>query len=48
MRSVMAADVLMGNDADCLNWIKKYREPVAEGEVGARGRRATRRRRPAN
>lgn len=48
MRSVMAANVLMGNDADCLNWIKKYREPVAEGEVGARGRRATRRRRPAN
>ena len=45
MRAVMAADVLMGNDADCGNWIKKYREPTAAGEAGARGRRPTRRRR---
>ena len=45
MRSVMAADVLMGNDADCLNWIKKYREAPAESEAGARGRRVTKRRR---
>jgi len=45
MRSVMAADVLMGNDQDCLHWIQKYREPAAEGSEGARGRRATRRRR---
>ncbi len=45
MRSVMAADVLMGNDQDCLSWIRKYREPAAEGEAGARGRRQTRRRR---
>jgi len=45
MRSVMAADVLMGNDQDCLNWIQKYREPAAEGSEGARGRRQTRRRR---
>jgi len=45
MRSVMAADVLMGNDQDCLHWIKKYREPAAEGSEGARGRRPTRRRR---
>ncbi len=44
MRSIMAADVLMGNDKDCLNWIRKYREPAAEGE-GARGRRPSRRRR---
>jgi len=47
MRSVMAADVLMGNDQDCLNWIQKYREPAAEGTEGARGRRQTRRRRKA-
>lgn len=46
MRSVMAADVLMGNDADCLRWIKKYRNPAPEGEA-ARGRRPTRRR-PSN
>jgi len=45
MRSVMAADVLMGNDPDCLNWIRKYREPAAEGSEGARGRRQTKRRR---
>ncbi|MBX2879246.1 MAG: dihydropteroate synthase [Granulosicoccus sp.] len=46
MRAVMAADVLMGNDADCLNWIKKYRNPAPEGDA-ARGRRPTRRRRSA-
>lgn len=45
MRSVMAADVLMGNDADCLNWIRKHRAPVAEGEGATRGRRSSRRRR---
>ena len=41
-RSIMAADVLMGNDKDCLGWIQKYREPAADGET--RGRRRTRRR----
>jgi 5-methyltetrahydrofolate--homocysteine methyltransferase len=45
MQSVMAADVLMGNDPDCLAWIQKYREPAAEGSDAARGRRQTRRRR---
>jgi len=44
MRSVLAADVLMGNDADCLNWIDKYRETPVTGE-GARGRRPSKRRR---
>jgi len=24
--------VMMGNDPHCFNWIKKYREPAAEGE----------------
>jgi len=43
MRSVMAADVLMGNDQDCLSWIRKYRAPAAEGE--GRSRRTSRRRR---
>ena len=47
MRAVMAADVLMGNDADCLAWIRKYRQAAAPGEVGERGRRPTRRRRPS-
>jgi len=40
-----AADVLMGNDKDCLDWIKKYRAPAAEGTEGSRGRRQTKRRR---
>ena len=44
MRSVLAADVLMGNDADCLKWIRKYRELAPEGDA-ARGRRQSRRRR---
>ncbi len=45
MDAVMGADVLMGHDADCLRWIAKYREPPAEG--GGRGRRVSKRRRPA-
>ena len=44
MRSIMAADVLMGNDQDCLSWIRKYREPATEGDA-ARGRRPSRRKR---
>ena len=47
MRSVLAADVLMGNDPDCLKWIGKYRQAPAEGTDGSRGRRQTRRRRPS-
>lgn len=44
MRSVLAADVLMGNDPDCLSWIEKYRDPAPSGEA-SRGRRPSRRRR---
>ena len=34
---------MMGNDPHCAKWIKKYREPVAEGERGVkRERRRTR------
>ena len=47
MRSVLAADVLMGNDPDCLKWIGKYRQTPPEGSDGSRGRRQTRRRRPS-
>jgi 5-methyltetrahydrofolate--homocysteine methyltransferase len=40
MQAVLGADVMMGNDPDCKNWIKKYREPAAEGEGrGGRKRR---------
>lgn len=45
MSAIMGADVMMGADPECRRWIKKYREPVAEG-VG-RGGRETRRRRRA-
>ena len=39
LQSVMAADVMMGNDPDCTNWIKQYREPQPEGAESAIGRR---------
>jgi 5-methyltetrahydrofolate--homocysteine methyltransferase len=42
MQAVLGADVMMGNDPDCANWIRKYREPAAEGE--GRGGRTRRRR----
>jgi 5-methyltetrahydrofolate--homocysteine methyltransferase len=49
MQAVRGADVMMGHDPDCTNWIRAYREPAAgEGEAGARagrGGRAGRRRR---
>ncbi|MEZ5478290.1 MAG: dihydropteroate synthase [Thiolinea sp.] len=45
MQAVLGADVMMGHDPDCMAWIRKYREPVAEGEEGARGARGGRRRR---
>ena len=40
---VMAADVLAGNDQDCMAWIRANRDPEADG--GARERRAGGRRR---
>lgn len=46
MQAVRGADVMMGHDPDCANWIKAYREPAADGvEAGARGGRGARRRR---
>lgn len=44
MQAVMGADVMMGHDPDCTRWIRKYREPLAEGVEGARGSRVRRRR----
>jgi 5-methyltetrahydrofolate--homocysteine methyltransferase len=40
----MAADVLLNKDLDCRKWIRKFREPSAEGAGGARGERRRRRR----
>ena len=45
MQAVLGADVMMGNDPDCANWIRKYREPSADGGNGREGRGGRRRRR---
>ncbi|OMH30548.1 dihydropteroate synthase [Motiliproteus sp. MSK22-1] len=37
--ATLGADVMMGRDPDCMNWIQRFREAPAEGE--GRGRRAT-------
>ncbi|WP_259782980.1 methyltetrahydrofolate cobalamin methyltransferase [Aestuariispira ectoiniformans] len=47
MHAIWGADVINGVDKDCAHWIKKFREPAAEGEGGARGGRGERRRRRA-
>lgn len=47
MQAVLGADVLMGHDPDCLDWIAKYREAPSSGEGAGRGRRVSKRRRPA-
>jgi 5-methyltetrahydrofolate--homocysteine methyltransferase len=46
LQAILGADVVMGHDPNCMAWIRRYREPAAEGEVveGARGRREGRRR----
>lgn len=43
MMAVLGADVMMGHDPNCANWIRKYREPAPEGEGGARENRRRRR-----
>ena len=48
MQAVLGADVMMGHDPHCANWIKKYREPVAQGsDSTGRSRSGRRRRRSA-
>ena len=49
MDSIMAANVMMGTDRECREWIGKFREPVAEvgREPRGTGRRASSRRRRA-
>ncbi|WP_432473462.1 dihydropteroate synthase [Amphritea sp. HPY] len=43
--ATLGADVMMGRDPDCMNWIQRFREAPAEGAEGARGRRTSGRRR---
>lgn len=40
---IKASDVLLNKDQDCLNWIKKYREPTPEGTEEGTNRRRRRR-----
>lgn len=42
MLGIMSANVITGNDKDCMAWIKKFREPSAAAETG-RGERRRRR-----
>jgi 5-methyltetrahydrofolate--homocysteine methyltransferase len=42
-QAILASDVLNGHDANCVTWIKTYREPPVAGEGGRR--RENRRRR---
>ena len=49
VRACMAADVMMGHDPDCMQWIRRFREAPAigaDGEMG-RGRREVGKRRRA-
>ncbi len=43
VQAVLGADVMMGHDPDCASWIRRYREPAADG--GGRRARGRRRRR---
>ena len=43
MQAVMGANVVLGHDRNCANWLKKYRQPSETD--GARGGRSARRRR---
>ncbi len=46
--AVLGADVMMGHDANCMHWMRKFREPnSAAAADGRRGRRESRRRRAA-
>jgi 5-methyltetrahydrofolate--homocysteine methyltransferase len=42
--AIMAADVLMGHDAECGRWIRAHRDPTPDGDGAQRGRRVNTRR----
>lgn len=44
VQGVMAANVVMGHDNNCARWLRRYRQPVSDGE-SAGGRSGGRRRR---
>ncbi|TNE35592.1 MAG: methyltetrahydrofolate cobalamin methyltransferase [Alphaproteobacteria bacterium] len=45
MAAIKGANVVMGHDPNCVQWIKTFREPASEGSEDALGRRGGRRRR---
>lgn len=47
MDTIMAANVMMGTDRECRNWIQKFREPTTNATVGSGRRDRPRRRRRA-
>ncbi|MCA8932833.1 MAG: dihydropteroate synthase, partial [Rhodospirillaceae bacterium] len=44
MAAIMGADVMNGVDPNCARWIRKFREPAAEGAEAQGGRERRRRR----
>lgn len=44
MSGIMAADVMNGVDLNCARWLRKFREPAAEGSAAGERRRERRRR----
>jgi 5-methyltetrahydrofolate--homocysteine methyltransferase len=44
MQAVLGADVMMGNDPNCRQWVQKYREPQTANGAIREGRRTGRRR----
>jgi 5-methyltetrahydrofolate--homocysteine methyltransferase len=42
--AIMAADVLMGHDAECGRWIRAHRDPAPDADGAQRGRRVNTRR----
>jgi 5-methyltetrahydrofolate--homocysteine methyltransferase len=44
-QGIMVADVMMGNDENCSNWIMTHREPADDGDGNGRADRRERRRR---
>ena len=45
MQGILAANVVMGHDPNCVRWLRRYRQPPAEAEAGGSEGRAGRRRR---
>lgn len=45
MQGILAANVVMGHDPNCVRWLRRYRQPAPEAEAGGSEGRGGRRRR---